>query len=324
MGGWCVPGLRRMRAACHAARKGPMWRACCVRLRAQARVVRHRAQAPSSSRSPSRRITRTRLRPCASSPRCSTPTVRAPPLHLLCPSLTVWRAARALARSLCRRRHLPGHLAKQLEPHLRRVGGAHLHPVAALRPQPKLACQLRGGAHVHRVQARAPRRRANAPSLTLPPQTGVQQACAGTQCRFGALLRAPSADAFSQRRRLWSSLGRCHDHLPGREGPLYPRSFVDLPLCLPPPRPSRPSRRIVRRSTRATPPSLSAAGRAVDKRSRARTTQPHRRRARPGGQLPRCVQSCCRVPLLPANRRRCLIAHAEGRSLCQPWCACGE
>ena len=146
------------------------------------RVSRHRAQAPSSSRSPSRRTTRTRRRPCASSPRCFTPTVCAPPLHLLIPSLTVWCAARVPARSLCRRRHLPGHLAKQLEPHLRRVGGAHLHPVAALRPQPKLASQLRGGADVHRVQARAPPCRASVPSLTLRrPQTRVQQACAGTQ-----------------------------------------------------------------------------------------------------------------------------------------------
>jgi hypothetical protein len=75
------------------------------------------------------------------------------------------------------------------------------------------------------VQARAPRRRVNAPSLTLPPQTGVQQACAGAQRRFGALMRTLAADALSQRRRLWSSLGRCHEHPPGREGPLYPRRF---------------------------------------------------------------------------------------------------
>jgi len=39
---------------------------------------------------------------------------------------------------------LPRHPAESVEPHLRRVGHPHLHPVPALRPQPRLARQQRG------------------------------------------------------------------------------------------------------------------------------------------------------------------------------------
>ncbi len=145
--------------------------------------------------------------------------MRAPPLRLLGPSLTAWRLWHARDRSLRRRWHLPGHPAEQLEPHLRRVCGAHLHPVAALRPQPKLACQLRGGAHVHRVQARAPLRRAKPPSLTArrPADASTTSAC--RRVRVVPCCSCAS-DAPRHRRRLWSSPGRCHDDLAALT-PLY-------------------------------------------------------------------------------------------------------
>ena len=68
--------------------------------------------------------------------------VRLPPLTGTHPNPSAPRCRRCC--SLCRRRHLPGHPAEPVEPHLRCVCHPHLHPVPAVRPQPKLTRQLRG------------------------------------------------------------------------------------------------------------------------------------------------------------------------------------
>jgi len=72
--------------------------------------------------------------------------------------------------SLRGRRHLLRHPPEPVESDLRRLGGAHIHPVTALRPESKLASQLGGGAHVHREPARLRQARQSNRRAVLEPR----------------------------------------------------------------------------------------------------------------------------------------------------------
>ena len=185
-----------------------------------------------------------------------------------------------------------------------------------------------------------PRRRGCTPSAgacaSLPRQRTVADfapaadASTTSVCRHAARLVpccSPRLTHFALRRRLWSNLGRCHDHR--SLGRMARCIRVDVVACKKGKK-SLESRRVswirwsapARRGKHNTPsPSLSASARR-DSRARAPDSAQHRRRGT--DSLLQCAQSCCRVPLLPASRRRCLVAHAEGRWLHQPWCVRGE
>jgi hypothetical protein len=132
--------------------------------------------------------------PAAGPPPCShMPPLRAPPRTFPCPPPHTHKLAPPLLtrmpppfcpRSLRGRPDLPGHPAKRVEPHLRRVRGADVNPVAAVRPQPQLPREQRSGKAVCAWRAWNPRpftsRRAPYP---LPPPHPTSSISHNAPCR---------------------------------------------------------------------------------------------------------------------------------------------
>ena len=226
MGGWCVLGPRRLRAASCAACEG----AFVARL---LRAPRGSGECCATPRAGTFKLTLTFTEDYPN----KAPTVRfeskmfhpnsacAAPLPSLAFFDRVARDARPCAQSMptaasastsCKTTGAPSTTCRRCSPP---SSHCSVTPTQTRQPTPRRrACTPSAGAC---AAASRPRTVAD----FAPAADGSTTSVCRRARLFGALLPAAAADALSHRRRLWSSLGRCHDHLPGREGPLYPRRF---------------------------------------------------------------------------------------------------